>query len=205
MQSQHLDLLPFDQQHLVRRAAAAIELEFAGTFGRETVERCVADSRSLSCFQLRESPCICRCSPSDSPASVCGRSPKCRDLTCRRLLACPPCAPTTLVVPEIAAGWMRHLSGESVRVWSAGSEPGSEINPAEVEVMAEMGIDITSEFPKPWTDEVVEAADVVVTMGCGDACPVYPGKRYEDWTLHSSTGTDLASARSVRDELRCPC
>ena len=203
MQSQHLDLLPFDQQHLVRRAAAAIELEFAGTFGRETVERCVADSLA----QLLPTARITMHLPLLTER-----------LTRERLRALAKvqgldmsAAPCVLFLcahnagrSQIAAGWMRHLSGESVRVWSAGSEPGSEINPAAVEAMAEMGIDITSEFPKPWTDEVVEAADVVVTMGCGDACPVYPGKRYEDWTLHSSTGTDLASARSVRDELRVP-
>ncbi len=103
---------------------------------------------------------------------------------------------------QIAAGWMRHLAGEAIRVWSAGSEPGSEINPVVIEAMAEVGIDITDEFPKPWTTEIVKAVDVVVTMGCGDACPIYPGKRYEDWTLESPTLSDLASARSVRDEIR---
>ena len=83
-----------------------------------------------------------------------------------------------------------------------GSEPESEINPAAVAAMAEAGIDITEEFPKPWTDEIVRAADVVITMGCGDACPLYPGKRYEDWELDDPAGQDIASVRPIRDEIR---
>ena len=86
-------------------------------------------------------------------------------------------------------------------VWSGGSEPASEINPAAVEVMAEVGIDITTEFPKPWTDEVVRAADVVITMGCGDACPLHPGKRYEDWELPDPAKQDVAAVRPIRDEI----
>ena len=82
---------------------------------------------------------------------------------------------------QMAAGWLRHLAGDGVEVYSGGSEPASQINPAAIAAMAEVGIDIRNEFPKRWTDEVVRAADVVVTMGCGDACPFYPGKRYEDW------------------------
>ena len=83
----------------------------------------------------------------------------------------------------MARGFFTHLAGERAVAWSVGSEPGTEMNPAAIEAMAEMGIDITEEFPKPWTDEIVRAADVVITMGCGDACPIYPGKRYEEWTL----------------------
>ena len=103
---------------------------------------------------------------------------------------------------QMAAGWLRHLAGDTVVVWSGGSEPGSEINPAAVAAMAEVGIDITDEFPKPWTDEIVRAADVVITMGCGDACPLYPGKRYEDWELDDPAGKDLESVRPIRDEIR---
>ena len=103
---------------------------------------------------------------------------------------------------QMAAGWLRHLAGEQVAVWSGGSEPGSAINPAAVTAMAEVGIDITDEFPKPWTDEIVRAADVVITMGCGDACPLYPGKRYEDWTLTDPDGMALDGVRAVRDEIR---
>jgi arsenate reductase len=80
--------------------------------------------------------------------------------------------------------------------------PESEVNPAAIDAMAEVGIDIRTEFPKPWTDEIVRAADVVITMGCGDACPVYPGKRYEDWVLDDPEGLGLAGVRPIRDEIR---
>ena len=103
---------------------------------------------------------------------------------------------------QMAAGWLRHLAGDRVDVFSGGSEPASELNPAAIEAMAQVGIDIRSELPKPWTDEIVRAADVVVTMGCGDACPVYPGKRYEDWVLDDPAGLEVASVRPIRDEIR---
>jgi protein-tyrosine-phosphatase len=103
---------------------------------------------------------------------------------------------------QMAAGWLRHLAGDRVVVWSGGSEPAAEINPAAIAAMAEVGIDITEDFPKPWTDEVVRAADVVITMGCGDACPVYPGKRYEDWELPDPAGHDLSAVRPIRDQIR---
>ena len=103
---------------------------------------------------------------------------------------------------QMAAGWLRHLAGNQVVVWSGGSEPASSINPSAIEAMAEVGIDIRAEFPKPWTDEIVRAADVVVTMGCGDACPLFPGKRYEDWALEDPAGQDVAAVRVIRDEIR---
>jgi arsenate reductase len=103
---------------------------------------------------------------------------------------------------QMALGWFNHLAGDRAVAWSGGTEPGREINPAAVAAMAEVGIDITAEFPKPWTDEMVRAADVVITMGCGDACPLYPGKRYEDWELDDPAGLDLAEVRPIRDEIR---
>jgi arsenate reductase len=102
----------------------------------------------------------------------------------------------------MAAGWLRHLAGDRVDVYSAGSEPAAEINPAAIEVMAEVGVDIRGDQPKRWTDEVLRAADVVVTMGCGDACPFHPGTRYEDWKLDDPAGRDLATVRRIRDEIR---
>jgi protein-tyrosine-phosphatase len=102
----------------------------------------------------------------------------------------------------MAAGWMRHLAGDRVVVYSGGSEPASGINAAVAEAMGEVGIDIRTEFPKPWTDEVVRAVDVVITMGCGDACPLYPGKRYEDWELDDPAGRDIESVRPIREEIR---
>ncbi len=99
---------------------------------------------------------------------------------------------------QMALGYFNQLAGDQGVAWSGGSEPGNEINPAAIAAMAEVGIDITREFPKPWTDEIVQAADVVVTMGCGDACPVFPGKRYEEWVLPDPAGQSVdAVHRSV--------
>jgi arsenate reductase (thioredoxin) len=102
---------------------------------------------------------------------------------------------------QMALGWFNHLAGDRAIAWSGGSEPASEVNPAAVQAMAEVGIDIASEYPKPWADEIVRAADVVVTMGCGDACPIFPGKRYEDWVLDDPAGLDLDAVRPIRDEI----
>jgi protein-tyrosine-phosphatase len=102
---------------------------------------------------------------------------------------------------QMAAGLVRLRSQGRVHVRSAGSSPASEINPAVIEVMEEIGVDLGEEFPKPLTDEVVKAADVVITMGCGDACPIYPGKRYEDWVLDDPAGEDVETVRRIRDEI----
>jgi arsenate reductase (thioredoxin) len=102
---------------------------------------------------------------------------------------------------QMALGWFQHLAGDRAIAWSGGSEPGREVNPSAVAAMREVGIDISGEFPKPWTDEVVRAADVVVTMGCGDACPVFPGKRYEDWPLDDPAGQGVEAVRPIRDEI----
>ena len=102
---------------------------------------------------------------------------------------------------QMAMGWFRHLAGDRAVVWSGGSEPGIEVNPSAIAAMAEVGIDISDEFPKPWTDEIVQAADVVVTMGCGDACPFFPGKRYEDWQLDDPAGMGIEAVRPIRDDI----
>ena len=96
---------------------------------------------------------------------------------------------------------MRHLAGDRVAVFSGGSEPAAEVNKVAVEAMAEKGIDISDEIPQPWTDEIVGAADVVVTMGCGDTCPVFPGKRYVDWELDDPSGQPIDVVRGIRDDL----
>jgi protein-tyrosine-phosphatase len=98
-------------------------------------------------------------------------------------------------------GYFEHLAGDAAIAWSGGSEPGAQVNPSAVEVMAEVGIDISKEYPKPWTDEIVRAADVVITMGCGDACPIFPGKRYEDWELQDPAGLGVESVRPIRDDI----
>jgi arsenate reductase (thioredoxin) len=102
---------------------------------------------------------------------------------------------------QMAAGLLEQKAGGRVRVVSAGSEPADELNPAVVEAMKEIGIDIAAERPKKLEDEMVRGSDVVITMGCGDACPIYPGKRYEDWELEDPAGKDLATVRGIRDEI----
>ena len=101
----------------------------------------------------------------------------------------------------MALGWFNRLAGDRAVAWSGGSAPSTEINPSAIEAMSEVGIDIAGEFPKPWTDEILRAADVVVTMGCGDACPIFPGKRYEDWELDDPAGQDVDAVRPIRDEI----
>ncbi len=102
---------------------------------------------------------------------------------------------------QMAAGLVDLRSGGRIGVRSAGSAPADEINPAVVEAMAEIGVDLSREFPKPLTDDAVRASDVVITMGCGDACPIFPGKRYEDWTLDDPAGQDLETVRRIRDKI----
>jgi arsenate reductase len=103
---------------------------------------------------------------------------------------------------QMAAGWLNRLAGDTIDVWSAGSEPADQINPVAVEAMREVGIDIAAETPKILTTDSVSRADVVVTMGCGDTCPYFPGKRYEDWELTDPAGQDIEVVREVRDEIR---
>jgi arsenate reductase len=102
---------------------------------------------------------------------------------------------------QMALGWFRHLAGDGAVAWSGGSEPAATVNPAAVTAMAEVGIDITGEHPKRWTDEVVQAADIVVTMGCGDTCPFFPGTRYEDWEVEDPAGEELDAVRRIRDDV----
>lgn len=195
------DDLPLDQRQLVRTVSARLAPAFAGTFGTETIERFVVDSLA----QLMPSAKITTFLP-----VLAEKFAKERLRALGRIEgSLPSTTPAVLFLcvhnagrSQMAAGWLRHLGGDRVVVWSGGSEPTSEINPAAVDAMAEVGIDITEEFPKPWTDEIVRAADVVVTMGCGDTCPIFPGKRYEDWELDDPAGMDLEGVRVVRDEIR---
>lgn len=103
---------------------------------------------------------------------------------------------------QMAAGFLRDIAGDRIEVRSAGSMPADQINPIAVEAMSELGIDITAEAPKVLTTEAVQASDVVITMGCGDACPIFPGKRYEDWTLNDPAGQGIDSVRPIRDDIR---
>jgi arsenate reductase (thioredoxin) len=103
---------------------------------------------------------------------------------------------------QMAAGWLRHLAGSEIEVLSGGSEPGTALNPMAVAAMNEVGIDISANVPAVWTTQIVQQADVVVSMGCGDVCPVFPGKRYEDWDLKDPAGQDLDFVRAVRDDIK---
>jgi len=102
---------------------------------------------------------------------------------------------------QMALGWFNHLAHGNAIAWSGGSEPANAINPTAVEAMAEVGIDITGEFPKSRTDEMVSASDVIVTMGCGDTCPIFPGHRYEEWVLPDPAGMSVDGVRPIRDEI----
>ena len=201
MHSANFEALPLDQQDLVNHAAARLEREFAGTFGHETVERFIIDSLD----QLAPTARV----PTFLPLLI-------ERFARERLQALAkveglgtPDHPSVLFMcvhnagrSQMAAGWVRHLAGDRITVYSGGSEPTDRINPAAVAAMADVGIDITDEFPKPWTDEIVRASDVVVTMGCGDACPLFPGKRYEDWQLDDPAGLDVEAVAPIRDEIR---
>ena len=102
---------------------------------------------------------------------------------------------------QMAAGWLRHLAGDAVDVYSGGSDPADNLNDVAITAMSEVGIDIAREHPKTWTDDAVRTADVIVSMGCGDTCPVYPGKRYEDWDLIDPAGQPIEVMRDVRDDI----
>ncbi|MFC4554956.1 arsenate reductase ArsC [Georgenia faecalis] len=103
---------------------------------------------------------------------------------------------------QMAAAWLRHLAGDAIEVRSSGSAPADQVNPAAVEAMAEVGVDISDQRPRILTTEAVQDSDVVITMGCGDACPVFPGKRYEDWVLEDPAGKGVESVRPIRDEIK---
>jgi arsenate reductase len=103
---------------------------------------------------------------------------------------------------QMAAGWLRHLAADTVEIRSAGSEPADRLNPVAVQAMQEVGIDITGQKPKLLDDTTAADSDVIVTMGCGDACPYFPGKRYEDWKLDDPAGQDIDTVRRIRDDIR---
>ncbi len=195
-----LDALAPDQQLALRTAAASLRDDFEGIFGPETIERFLASSYDQ--FAHRSSianflPLIAERFARmrlKALAKVEGRHDDGLPIV---LFLCTHNAGRS----QMALGWFNRLAGDRAVAWSRGSEPGDEVNPAAVEAMAEVGIDIAREFPKPWTDEIVRAADVVVTMGCGDACPIFPGKQYADWELDDPHGQGVAAVRPIRDEI----
>ena len=199
MEASALDVLdPATRRH-VELAAEALQEEFAGTFSRETIARYIAESAD----RLSESrinvfvPVLAHrfarerlLALAQAEGSIVKEQPEV-------LFVCVHNAGRS----QMAAGLLKLRSDGRVNVRSAGSLPADQINPAVIEAMEEVGVDMGEAFPKPLTDEVVRAADVVITMGCGDACPIYPGKKYEDWELDDPAGQDVAAVRQIRDEI----
>src|SRR5262245_32320420 len=186
-------------QHHVRQAADALAAEFAGVFSQETIERYIAESLDLlgpSRINVFVPVLAHRFARERLKALAQTEGLVTKEMP-EVLFVCVHNAGRS----QMAAGLVQLRSEGRVHVRSAGSDPGDEINPAVVQAMAELRVDISEEFPKPLTDEVVRAADVVITMGCGDACPIYPGKRYEDWEVDDPAGQDLETVRRIRDQI----
>jgi arsenate reductase len=193
------DLTP-DKQHALRSAATNLQLEFDGIFSVETIEQFLATSYDQ--FASRATvvsflPLMAERFARQRLKALAKLEGKADDGVPIVLFLCVHNAGRS----QMALGWFDRLAADRAVAWSGGSEPGKEVNPSAVLVMAEVGIDISHEFPKPWTDEIVRAADVVVTMGCGDACPLFPGKRYLDWELEDPAGQDVQAVRPIRDEI----
>ncbi len=195
-----LSAIPVEHRSMLKTAAERLAKEFEGIFGAETLELflCTSyDQFARKATVVNFLPLMGERFARQRLEALARVEGKAGDDTPVVLFLCVHNAGRS----QMALGWFNHLAGDQAVAWSGGSEPGDEVNPAAVEAMAEVGIDISQEFPKPWTDDIVKAADVVVTMGCGDACPVLPGKRYEDWILDDPSGRTVEQVRPVRDEI----
>jgi arsenate reductase (thioredoxin) len=186
-------------RHHIDQAAERLAQEFACVFSRETIARYMAESTDL----LGEArinvfvPVLAHRFTRERLRALAQVEGKLTKTQPEVLFVCVHNAGRS----QMAAELVKLRSEGRIHVRSAGSAPAGEINPAVIEAMEELGVDMSGEFPKPLTDEVVRAADVVITMGCGDACPIYPGKRYEDWELEDPAGKDVEAARRIRDEI----
>lgn len=185
---------------MMRRAAERLHVEFDGVVNTETIERLVRDSHERLAAQATISRWL--------PVLV-ERLTRDRLRALARLEHPTGARPAVLFLcvhnagrSQIAAGWMRHLAGDRVEVFTGGSSPLADANSAVVDVMAAVGIDISTEYPKPWTDEVVRGADVIVTMGCGEACPIIEGTRYLDWDIPSPGRQRREELPGIRDDIR---
>lgn len=195
----HRDL-SIDQRHALTTAATRLERDFGDSFNVETIERFLHTSYDQ--FAGRATvpnflPLLAERFARQRLHALARVEGKISDGKPTVLFLCTHNAGRS----QMALGFFCHFAGDDAVAWSGGSEPGDAINPSAVAVMAEVGIDITGEFPKPWTDEIVQAADVVITMGCGDACPVFPGKRYVNWDLPDPQGQDVDAVRLIRDDI----
>jgi protein-tyrosine-phosphatase len=189
---------PVTKQH-VERAAEALAREFKGIFSEETIARYIAESLELlgnARINVFVPVLAHRFARERLRALAQAQGALVKDRP-EVLFVCVHNAGRS----QMAAGLVKLRSQGKIHVRTAGSAPSEEIDPVVIQAMTEVGVDVSEEFPKPLTDEVVRAADVVITMGCGDACPIYPGKRYEDWELEDPAGQDLETVRAVRDEI----
>ncbi|MGB2968789.1 MAG: arsenate reductase ArsC [Candidatus Nanopelagicales bacterium] len=190
-----------DTEAHMRRIASGLAHRYEGIFGKETIETVVEDSyRELAGNSTIRSylPVLTERFANDRLQAQAQTEGLVFTHTPQVLFLCVHNAGRS----QMAAAWMHHLSGGAVAVRSAGSAPSGGINPIVTEAMAEVGIELTDAFPKPMTTDIVHASDVIITMGCGDACPVYPGKRYLDWELPDPAGLALEQVRPIRDEIR---
>ena len=192
--------LPLDDQRSLNPALASLKKHFQGTFDYESIEHFLVDSFERLASTSRNRTFL---------GVFAERFARERMLAMTRMDATSTLKPGVLFLcvhnagrSQMAAGWLRSIAGDQVDVFTGGSEPGEQLNPVVVEAMAEVGIDIGEEFPKPWTDEVVRSVDVVIAMGCGDVCPIYPGKSYVDWDLNDPDGMKIEQVRLVRDEIK---
>jgi arsenate reductase len=194
-----LTAAPLEMRPLIRSVADRLRTDFAGTFGEETIQRFMAESwESLSGAKVAAFiPLFVERFTRQRLRALARVEGSTTDTRPMVVFLCVHNAGRS----QMAAGWMQHLAGDDVEVFSGGSNPASEVNPSAVAAMAEIGIDISKEFPKPWTDEIVRAADVIVTMGCGDSCPIFPGKRYLDWEVGDPAGLPVEDVRPIRDEI----
>lgn len=188
------------QRQRIEEAATHLREEFAGVFGTATIRRVLRDSlQRLSHARYHTFvPLLAERFTRERLRASTSSAASRRGGTPTVLFVCVQNAGRS----QMAAAWLRHLAGDGVEALSGGAEPAAAVHPVVVEAMAEVGIDLGDAYPKPWTDETVGAADVVVTMGCGDACPVLPDKRYVDWEVPDPHGRPLREVRSIRDDIR---
>jgi protein-tyrosine-phosphatase len=192
--------LSADQALQMRQGAARLQQQFAGQLNAETIERFMTDSFDQLAQTARVSnwlPLLAERFAKERLRAFVRLEASAQLTTPAVLFLCVHNAGRS----QMAAGWLRNLAGQQVDVFSGGSEPAEKLNQGAVAAMAEVGIDISFELPQPWADEIVRAADVVVTMGCGDACPLFPGKRYVDWELDDPAGKAIEEIRPIRDEI----
>jgi protein-tyrosine-phosphatase len=192
--------ITLDQEVALRVAARRLGVEFHGTYNPETIERFLASSYDEFAGRatiVNHLPLLAERFARERLQALSRVEGLAADGRPAVLFLCTHNAGRS----QMAMGFFAHHAGDAAIAWSGGTEPGIEVNPAAVEAMAERGIDISQEYPKPWTDETVRAADAVVSMGCGDACPIFPGKRYVSWELADPDGMSVEGVRLIRDDI----